>query len=675
MFDYHNAFSRNIGWLTSTEQTFLASKKVAIAGMGGVGGEYLVTLSRLGLRRFSIADFDTFEVHNFNRQAGAFMSTLDQPKADVMHKVALDINPDAEITCFNEAINEDNIDAFLDDVDVYVDSLDFFVPYARKLVYEHCEKRHIPILTAAPFGIGTAYLAFLPGKMSANRYFDFQDTDSEHDLLLKFLVGLAPAMLQRSYLVDPTRANFKQQKGPSTVMAVKLCAGVAGSMVLKLLLNRGELPAAPVGLHFDAYRNQFKKTWRPGGNRHPLQKLAISIAKRIVLSQPETKTPPSPPDKLTTPMLKVLDIARWAPSGDNSQIWRFEITSDTSCIVHAKDTRDWVVYDLEGNASKMALGALIENIDLAARHMGFGLDWQFERDERLPYHAFGAYKIAITLTDEGTPLTPAETKLFYSIPLRTTQRKRMGTRALTSDELAAFHKVLPKGYGLVWKSNKKERLAIAKLLFGNGYTRLSMPEGFRVHSQIIEFTPRKHDRSTEQNQNNEFSKDRLPAKSLGVGPVTLALTKWSLKSWPRLSFLSKYLGGTLLPRFLMDFLPAYHSSAIFALTAPQQATTDMDYINAGRALQRLWLQASVMQLGFQPCHTPVIFSEYQRRGVKFTDTRETITNAEKMEALYQEIFGAAVCERIVYMARVGRSEVPQSRSVRLGLNELEKIGE
>ena len=672
MFDYDSAFSRNIGWLTTAEQSFLASKKVAIAGMGGVGGEYLVTLSRLGLQRFSIADFDTFEVHNFNRQAGAFMSTLDQAKAEVMRDVALDINPNAEITCFNEAIDENNIDAFLEDVDVYVDSLDFFVPYARYLVYRHCELKNIPILVAAPFGIGTAYIAFLPGKLSANRYFDFKDTDSEHDLLLKFLVGLAPAMLQRHYLVDPTRANFRQQKGPSTVMAIKLCAGVAGSMVLKLLLNRGNLPAAPIGLHFDAYRNQFKKTWRPGGNRNPLQKLAIRIAKSVVLSQPDIPVSTLSTMAAVSPMAKVLEVARWAPSGDNSQVWRFELTSEHSCVIHAKDTRDWVVYDLEGNASKMALGCLIENMDLAARHMGFGLDWQFSIDETLPTHEFGAYKVSVMLTKTNSALTTEEEKLFHAIPLRTTQRKRMGTRPLTPIELAAFNAVLPAGYKLIWKSSRQERLAIAKLLFGNGYTRLSMPEGFRVHSQIIEFRPRRHDCSVEQNQNNELSKDRLPAKSLGVNGLVVALTKWSLTSWSRLSFLSKYLGGTIIPRFLMDYLPAYFSSGIFALVASREATTDLDYINAGRALQRVWLQATAMNLGFQPCHTPVIFSEYQRRGVNFTDTSETIRNAQHMEAQYQQIFGADVCPRIVYMARVGRSEAPQYRSVRLSLEELLK---
>ena len=42
----------------------------------------------------------------------------------------------------------------------------------------------------------------------------------------------------------------------------------------------GKVMAAPHGMHFDAYRNKLVRTWRPGGNRHPLQRLTMAIIKR-----------------------------------------------------------------------------------------------------------------------------------------------------------------------------------------------------------------------------------------------------------------------------------------------------------------------------------------------------------------------------------------------------------
>lgn len=95
-FDYGRAFSRNIGWVTEAEQQKLRESRVAIAGLGGVGGAHLLTLARLGVSKFNIADFDEFGLHNFNRQVGAFMSTVDRPKADVLAEMVLEINPEAE---------------------------------------------------------------------------------------------------------------------------------------------------------------------------------------------------------------------------------------------------------------------------------------------------------------------------------------------------------------------------------------------------------------------------------------------------------------------------------------------------------------------------------------------------------------------------------------------------
>lgn len=83
-FDYHRAFARNLGWVTEAEQAILRAKRIAIAGLGGVGGSHILTLTRLGVGAFNIADFDTFDLPNFNRQAGASLRHLGRPKAEVL---------------------------------------------------------------------------------------------------------------------------------------------------------------------------------------------------------------------------------------------------------------------------------------------------------------------------------------------------------------------------------------------------------------------------------------------------------------------------------------------------------------------------------------------------------------------------------------------------------------
>lgn len=278
-FDYQQAFSRNIGWVTPAEQQTLRGKRVAIAGGGGVGGVHLLTLARLGVGRFHIADFDRFDIVNFNRQVGAMMSTLDQPKAEVLARMARDINPELDLRVFPDGVNSGNLDQFLDGVDLYVDALDFFAFDARAQTFAACARLGIPATTAAPLGMGAALLTFLPGRMTFEDYFQWGARD-EVEKAVRFVVGLAPAGLHRPYLVVKEAVNFAERRGPSTFMACQLCAGIAATEALKILLGRGKVLAAPWGVQFDAYRNKLARTWRPGGNRHPLHRLAIAIGMR-----------------------------------------------------------------------------------------------------------------------------------------------------------------------------------------------------------------------------------------------------------------------------------------------------------------------------------------------------------------------------------------------------------
>jgi molybdopterin/thiamine biosynthesis adenylyltransferase len=280
-FEYGRAFSRNIGWVTLAEQATLRSARVAIAGLGGVGGGHLLTLSRLGIGNFNISDFDEFDIHNLNRQAGAFMPFMGKPKLDTIAQLALDINPELDLRQFPEGIHPDNVDEFLKDVDIYVDGLDFFALPARRMVFAKCREKGIPALTAAPLGMGTAFLYFRPDGMSFEDYFKVEGFDQQEQYA-RFIAGLSPAMLNRDYLVAPDAVNFKEKRGPSTIMACDLCAGVMGASVLKVLLKRGSLKAAPWGMHFDAYHQKLKATWRPFGNSHPLQQLLLKFIRPIL---------------------------------------------------------------------------------------------------------------------------------------------------------------------------------------------------------------------------------------------------------------------------------------------------------------------------------------------------------------------------------------------------------
>ena len=97
-----------------------------------------------------------------------------------------------------------------------------------------------------------------------------------------FLLGLTPKGLHRSYLVDPTRLNLVEKRGPSSAAAVQLCAGVIGGEAVKILLGRGRVAPAPVYHQFDVYRRRFVSRRLFWGNNNPLQRLKLRVAQRQI---------------------------------------------------------------------------------------------------------------------------------------------------------------------------------------------------------------------------------------------------------------------------------------------------------------------------------------------------------------------------------------------------------
>ena len=281
-FDREIAFSRTLGLVTRDEMKALQGKTAAIAGLGGVGGSHLLTLTRLGIGGFHLSDSDTFGQENFNRQAGATMATVGLRKVEVMEQMARQINPTLRINVFPQGVTLQNLDEFLSGVDIYVDGLDYFAFEIRAAIFKACYEKGIPAVTAGPLGMGAALLNFLPGKMSFQDYFDWRNDDSEVVKAVKFLVGLAPSLPHRRSIVDPSYVDLQARKGPSTPMGCDLCAGFAGTQVLKILLYRGKIRAVPHSLHFDAYDDRLysRRIWF--GNRNPWQKFKVAVVMRML---------------------------------------------------------------------------------------------------------------------------------------------------------------------------------------------------------------------------------------------------------------------------------------------------------------------------------------------------------------------------------------------------------
>lgn len=345
---------------------------------------------------------------------------------------------------------------------------------------------------------------------------------------------------------------------------------------------------------------------------------------------------------------QILELARWAPSGDNTQPWRFEVVDDFNVVVHGFDTREHCVYDLDGRPSQISLGALLETISIAAS--GHGREMSVQRRTELPDET--------PTFDVRFAVSPAVIRdaLIDCITQRTVQRRAMKTRPLTAPEKAELARCVGPRFSIHWLEGFGPKWRAAALMFANAKVRLTMPEAYQTHAAIIEWGA-------------QFSEERVPDAALGADPLTTGLMRFVMKSWGRVSFFNRYLAGTLAPRLQMDLLPGLACAAHFVLVDRQDPLSIDDHVAAGRAVQRFWLKLTELGLHQQPEMTPLIFEAYVRKGIAFTQSGPVSDMARDVAARLREVIGVDPAHA-VWMGRVGAGPAARARSVRLPLPRL-----
>ncbi|MFZ6734270.1 nitroreductase family protein [Undibacterium sp. Ji42W] len=354
-----------------------------------------------------------------------------------------------------------------------------------------------------------------------------------------------------------------------------------------------------------------------------------------------------------SPLEYVLDKARWAPSGDNIQNWRFDIISDHAFIIRAFDTRDTVVYDFEGRPSQMALGALLENISLAASHQRRHAEFlRIDSRGQLGNSRAIAYQVRLLPIDICVPHPLAE-----MIEKRSVQRRALSTRDLQAGHERALEQAAGENFDICWFGGWHQRWKMAKLLWSNAKIRLTMPEAFPTHQKIIDW-------------GKQFSTDRVPDQALGMDKIGLLLMRWAMHSWQRVNWMNRYMAGTWLPRLQLDLIPALFCARHFMIVAKQEPQTVEDFIAAGRSMQRLWLTATQLGIQLQPEMTPLIFSWYFKAGRSCSDTAGIQEQMLYLQQSLATFCHPAVLKNTSFMGRLGYGRQAQSRSLRLKLQDL-----
>lgn len=346
----------------------------------------------------------------------------------------------------------------------------------------------------------------------------------------------------------------------------------------------------------------------------------------------------------------ILEIARWAPSGDNAQPWRFRVESELGVEVLILRGAENVYEYRRGEPTLISAGALLENIALAAPAFGLKADWQYAGSSR------GIDHITVRFRHDDTASVSG---LFDQIARRSVDRRPFRMRPLDRTQKDLLTRTLNPGMQIAWHDSLSDRCRIAALSARATKIRLGIPETFEIHRSIVDWK-------------NVESEHAIPSAALGLDPLTLRLTRWSLAKWSRTRFMNM-LGAPGMASLQMDLVPGLFSAGYFAIRLQDRSSEPdaalAETLKAGQAIQRLWLKATDLGLVMQPCVAMLAFWSYAAAGEEFTVVKEAQIAARRLAARAEAVFGKG--DSLIFLGRIGwpRGRNP-SRSIRLPLSRL-----
>lgn len=339
---------------------------------------------------------------------------------------------------------------------------------------------------------------------------------------------------------------------------------------------------------------------------------------------------------------KILEKAVWAPSGDNSQPWKFVIQNNTISVFNVPEN-DNKYYNYKQNASYIAHGGLIENINIACSFYGYKINIQlFPKKED---------KNLVSIINLEKSDKTNKDSLYDFIESRCSNRKAYKEGEVSIGDKNSIEKAQDEiglgEYGKVLCINGKD--SVKKIAEAVTVNELTVLETKGLHdaffSEIV---------WTEKEEREK--RMGLYLKSLELNPPQRVGFKL-YKSWGVADFLNK-LG---MARFVArDNAKLYSkSSAMCAVVLSSIGPENM--IRAGRISQRFWLRATQLGLSVQPITGTLFLMHRIRENETLDISNHHIDLIKQSFNKIKEIFNS---DNLVMLFRIGYNGKPSARSSR-----------
>jgi tRNA threonylcarbamoyladenosine dehydratase len=243
-----NFFIRNKGLISEVEQTQLSHTCIAIIGAGGDGGLLAERMVRFGIGKIIIADPETFELSNINRQFSANQKNLGKNKAEVVAYELLQINPNLKVSIYNEGITRENVVEIVSAADIIVDEIEYSLPALSVMLHREARRQNKYVFMGANIGWGASIFCFSPKGKTFEEHFEYREEDETINSL-RYLKKW-PECIDNATLKAVLSGTVPM---PSLSSSVSLVSSVMANEIILFLTGKRDPLIAPKFLFIDLF--------------------------------------------------------------------------------------------------------------------------------------------------------------------------------------------------------------------------------------------------------------------------------------------------------------------------------------------------------------------------------------------------------------------------------------
>lgn len=646
---------RNRYKITRAEQEKLATFRIGVIGLS-VGNMAAITFALEGIGgAFRIADFDRLSLSNLNRLRGG-VHALGVEKTVLAAREMYEIDPYLEIERYAEGVQPETIDAFLDGLDLLVEECDDL--YVKVVVRERARAKRLPVImdTSDRGLLDVERFDLEPDRPIFHGLIGETRADELRGLATKEKVPFFLAIVDEHRMSTRMAASLPEIKQtisswPQLASGVALGGAITADVARRILL----------GEHRESGRYYVDPSEIVHDGRALLRDpVAPPPPFRIA---PEAQQPPAlPPEPSAKRAQKLeLETIHWlaamgtlAPSAHNAQPWGLVWRPALRTLELRHDpARDLPALDFEHGATWLAFGAMAENLEMAALHLGLGTDTRFfpdPGDERL---------VATIAFAPGA--TPETRPLFAQIAARVTNRRRDPRTPLADEDAGALAGAAESAGGGTRVELLRDPATLDEVAALMGAAdRISLLDP-KIHHDAM--------------HGYRWTPEEVRGHPHGLDVATLELKPHEraglrlMQQWRAMECLHRIGGGRALEDLARQSIGA--ASAIGMLSVA--GTTREAYVLGGRAVQRAWLTATARGIAFHPMTgLPYLFARL-RRGDP-SDFRPA--DRDELGALrrrWEVVFRTAPDRAEVFLFRLHRGGPPSARALRRPLAEVLSI--